>query len=441
MRTTRTALAAALAAVLLAGCGSGDDGERDGAGQGPDGGHATPRLPVPPAFDGEKGWDEEAGRAPSDTGAEPVVAVGGTVAYVEPSGDGYAVRVRDAATGEVRWTSAAYRVPATDPDAPGGPSAPGLTVVRQGDRTYLAAWAVGERTDGALTKEKETVRVGVYPLDASGDSVAPLHEVQIPVNTQEGSVQARDGGAGLLLSWRSAGDHRAVVDLGTGRVTRYDDAAGLIPDCDSAMCAGSTVVAVTPDGPVVGGASGGIRVPGGWSGEDIAPEGVETGRTFVGGEQNGTLAGVRDGMFVARWRATGSAGSYVWSAHDLASGRLLASTVCDDDGPDTPSAPVASPNGTRLGLGPVLFDVRAGTGRCLAAEGDRPGVTVTAVTDDGTAYGTTGQGTGVVVPKGTGTPEALPGDTLVPAAALGKGALFVRRGDDDALLLSVRQAR
>ncbi|MCL7366271.1 hypothetical protein [Streptomyces ardesiacus] len=441
MRTTRTALAAALAAVLLTGCGSGDDGKRDDAGQGSDGGHATPRLSVPPAFDGGRGWDAEPGRVPSSAGTDPVVAAGGAVAYVEPSADGYVVRVRDAATGKVRWTSAAYRVPATDPDAPGSPGAPGLTAVRQGDRTYLAAWAVGERTDSALSHEKEAVRIGVYPLDASGDSVAPLHDVQIPVNTQEGSVQARDGGVGLLLSWRSAGDHRAVVDLGTGRVTRYDDPAGLIPDCDSAMCAGSAVVAVTPEGPVVGGESGGIRVPGGWSGEDIAPEGVETGRTFVDGEQNGTLVGVRDGMFVARWRAADSADGYVWSAHDLASGRLLAGTVCDDDGPDTPSVPVASPNGTRLGLGPVLFDVGAGTGRCLAAEGDRPGVTVTAVADDGTAYGTTGSGTGVVVPKGTGTPEALPGGTLVPAAALDKGALFVRRGDDEALRLSVRRTR
>ncbi|WP_308406247.1 hypothetical protein [Streptomyces sp. AC602_WCS936] len=397
---------------------------------------------MPSAYTGDKGWDQEIDWVPENAATDPVATDGEAVAYLLRSGDGYAVQVRDGATGKVRWTSAPYRTPVVDPDAPGIPETPGVTVLRQGERTYVAAWATGEQTGDALTKDQEVVQVDVYPVDAAGDSVAPLHHVAVPVDAHNSSVEVGDGGAGLLITGPGVDHHSVAIDLESGKVTRYEDAAGLFADCDSAMCINNEVVAVTPQGPVVSGEQGGIAVPGGWAGEDIAPEGVETGRTFVSGEQNGDLVGVRDSVFVARWQASDDSDVPVWSAHDLTSGRLLAATACADDKPLRDRTLVVSPNGRHVAYGPVAFDTETGKALCLAGDETRRTVTVGVIGDDGTAYGVTDAETApkpVIELNVSGTaPKALPEGTLLPAAALKGGALFTQRENGSGLRVSVR---
>ncbi|MHC3452361.1 hypothetical protein [Streptomyces prasinus] len=444
MRTTRAALAVILAGVLVAGCGADGDGgpDKSGAGRG-EGAHGSlAKLTVPAAYDSGRGWDQVLDWVPEDAAADPVATDGETVAYLVRSGDGYAVQARDGATGEVRWTGAPYRTPPMAPDAPGAVEIPGVGIVRQGGRTYVVVWATGERTGDALGKSEDVVQVGIYPADASGGSVAPLHRVSVTVDTQESAVEVRDSGAGLLIMWRDAGHHSAALDMESGKVTRYDGAAALIPGCESTTCLDSRAVAVTVKGPVINGAQGGMGVPDGWRGEDVAPEGVEAGRTFVSGEQNGTLTGVHDGRFVARWRQAGDSGASVRSAHDLADGRLLASTACEEDGQEPELPPAASPNGAYLAQGTVLFDVKAGKGLCLAGDETRRSVRIGAVSDSGTAYGVTYPESSarsvVELDASTGSPKVLPEGTLLPAATLDGAALFTQRENGTGLRLSVR---
>jgi hypothetical protein len=436
MRTTRTALAVALSAVLIAGCGSGggaDSGGKThgGANGGEDRASDAPApLAVPAAYDGGKGWDQVLEWVPENGDGEPVATDGETVAYVIRSGEGYAVQARDGATGKVRWTSASYQVPVVEPDSR---DIPQVTMVRQGDRTYVAAWAVGAEDD-PLSNE-HVLEIGVYPADASGDAVAPLHELSFPVSRYGGDLEMGDSGAGLLLELDEAS---AAVDLESGKVTRYDDPTALLPDCDTCT-AGETVAAVAPDGPVINGTDGGMGVPDGWKGDEVAPQGVEAGPTFVSGEQNGTVTGVHSDKFLAYWKGAVS-GTWVRTAHDLADGRLLATTECGLSSGDHPV--VASPNRAYLAQVDVLFDLKAGKGFCLAGDGSRKSVVIDAVSDDGTAYGradaVVDDGIPVEVDAATGKAKALPEGTLPVTAALEGGALFVQRLDGGGASVSVR---
>jgi hypothetical protein len=445
-----TVAATALAGALLAGCGSGDGG---GAGTGP--GHkgdsgvsanaAPVKLDVPSAYDGGKGWDQEIDWVAQDARADddPVVTDGTTVAYIIRSGDGYAVQTRNGATGEVRWTSASYRAPVISTDDTRAVQAPRLTTIRQGGRTYIAAWAIGEQPGDALTKDKQVTQVNIYAADASGNSVTPLHSVSVPIDAYRGEAHVRDGGEGLLITWGGIAPDSAVVDMPTGKVKQYDDAGALFPNCSN--CTNDSVVAATTKGPVVSGPSGGLDVPGGWSGKDNAPKGTSDG--------SGTLAGVQDGMFVAYWYSADGDAAAVWSAHDLQSGRLLASTACDNGTRYNEYTPVASPNGTYLAFGSVVFDVKTGKALCLAGDGSRRAIEIVSLADDGTAYGVTGAEDvlnksaevstmpAVEVNVHTGSAKALLGGTMAPVATLDGGAVFTQRENGAGLRLSVRQKR
>ncbi|MFD1661011.1 hypothetical protein ACFSL4_23085 [Streptomyces caeni] len=434
-RTRMTVAATALAGALLAGCGSSDGGGtgREG-GSGGSAGAAPVKLAVPPEYDGARGWDQEIDWVSEDADADPVTTDGDTVAYIIRSGNGYVVQARDGATGKVRWTSAPYRTPVIDPDDVNAVQTPRLTTVRQGGRTYIVAWAIGEQPGDALTKSKQVTQITIFAADASGRSVAPLHRVSVPIDARRNQATVRDGGAGLLITWNRTEKHSAVVDMPTGTVRQYDNAGALLPHCSN--CWNDSVVAVSPKGPVVTGASGGLDVPGAWSSKDNAPKGLS-------GEGNGTLVGVRGGMFVAHWRSNDGADAAVWSAHDLQSGRLLASTACDNGTRyDTYSA-VMSPNGTYLAFGSVVFDVRSGKALCLAGDTTRRGIEIVALADDGTAYGVTDTETAtkpvVELRVSTGSPKALPGGTLAPVATVSGGAVFTRREKGSGLRLSVRK--
>lgn len=445
MRRTSAAVAAtALAGLLLAGCGSDGDNGPEAGKEDKNSGESVSlaELAVPSAYDSTKGWDHEIGWVTEDTNADPVTTDGETVAYIIQSGDGYAVQARDAATGKVHWTGKPYQIPTVDYDR-WGMSGPRITTVQQDGRSYIVAWATGDTAGDALTKSEEVTQVYIYAADASGDAVAPLHRVSVPVEGSPQSNLVRDGGAGLMLIWDTGGPYRVTIDLTTGKFTQYDSMDDEF-DCSELLCSNGRVAATTSKGPVVNGSRGGFGVPGGWASVDFAPEGAEAGETFLGGEQNGELVGVHDGKFVAEWRSADSDAT-IWSAHDLESGRLLASTSCVNNGvsADGYVTVTASQNGAYLAYGPVVLDTKTGEGVCMGEDGTRRAIGFTAVDEDGTGYGTTDADTKPVVELkvSTNSPNVLPEGTLLPAGMTADGALFVQRENGVGLRISVRQKR
>ncbi|GHH88299.1 hypothetical protein [Streptomyces capitiformicae] len=384
----------------------------------------------------------------------PVTTDGETVAYILRSDDGYAVQARDGATGKVRWTGARYQVPTPITDEPNlgyyedELEIPQVTVVRQGGRTYVAAWSHGEQAGDALAKSQEVVQVDLYAMDGSGSSVAPLRRVSVPVSTVSAfTVKVYDSGgdAGLVVSWHEPSRHLgATVDVTTGKVTEYDDPSKLVPQCPSA-CVYGDVVAATPKGAVGTNNLGGFGVKGSWASQDIAPEAADPGKTSVGGYVSGTFAGVDSGMFLATWKSADGSDTRLWSAHDLHSGRLLASMACGEEGTDNVTAAVTSPNGRYLALDSVVFDVKAGKGLCLVGDGTRRTINIRALTDDGTMYGETDADNGgksaIELNVNTNSPKALSEGTQLPAAVLKEGAVFTLRENGAGLRISVRQER
>ncbi|KND46085.1 MULTISPECIES: hypothetical protein [Streptomyces] len=457
MYRTKAAVAVTLAGVLLAGCSSDGDGGGSGTGQGDKGaGTKAPspaELTVPPAYEGAKGWDQELDWVPESTESDmPVTTDGQTVAYVTRSSDGYAVEARDIATGKVRWRGAPYQVPTVINDQPSygynedNREIPQVTVVRQSGRTFVAAWAHGRQDGDALTKSQEVVQVDLYAMDASGTSVAPLHRVAVPVTARGDTLKVYDGGAELVVTWEEYSDRLSVsIDGATGKLTEYDPVDVQIPKCHS-ICTGSEVVGVAPDAPVAVHALGGFGLVNGWSSQDVAPKDADSGRkTHSGGYVSGGIAAVGDGVFLAHWKGADDLDATVWSAHDLDTGRLLASTTCGEGGTAGVTNAVASPNGRYLALDSVVLDVKSGTGLCLQGDDNRRTIGIRALTDGGVAYGETDVESGakpvIELKVSDGKPEVLTDGTYLPAAILKKAALFTLRENGSGLLISVRQER
>ncbi|WP_371577823.1 hypothetical protein [Streptomyces sp. NBC_01314] len=456
MYRTKAAVAVTLAGVLLAGCSADGDGGSD-TGKGDKGSGTTApslaELTVPSAYDGAKGWDQEIDWVPENTESQmPVTTDGETVAYVLRSGDGYTVQARDSTTGKVRWTSARFQVPAEITDEPNlgysedNPELPQVTVVRQGGRTYLASWAHGTQEGDALNESREVVQINLYEMDSSGSSVAPLRRVSVPVDDVRAftiKVYDSGGGAGLVVSWEEPSRNLgATVDATTGRLTKYDNPGSLVPECPSA-CVYGDVVAVTSKGAAGANNVGGFGVKGGWASQDIAPKGADPGRISNGGYVSGSFVGVDSGKFLATWKAADGTDTRFWSAHDLNSGRLLASTACAAGGTENVTDAVASLNGRYLGLNSVVFDVKSGTGLCLEGDDTRRPINIRALGDDGTAYGETDAESGatpmVELKVSDGEPKVLPEGTQLPAAILKEAALFTLRENGAGLLISVRR--
>lgn len=207
----------ALAAVLLAGCGGGDNGHENGKGGGPDAtNQAEPlaKLSVPSAYDAAKGWDEALNWVPESVGTLPVSVVpsSGAVAMMYAASNGYTVKVRAADSGQVRWTSAPWNPPTQVDGAEGDPEygeaaeIPDVTGIEQDGHGYVVAYAHGMRGKDDLHEGTEVVRLAVYPVDASGSSAKPLRQIDVPVSADPGEVQVSSVEAGGC--W-SAGARRA----------------------------------------------------------------------------------------------------------------------------------------------------------------------------------------------------------------------------------------
>ncbi|MFI6468535.1 hypothetical protein [Streptomyces sp. NPDC050538] len=475
MRGGRAVGGAVLAAVLMVGCGGGGSGDGSGKNNDPDAtSRAEPlaKLSVPSAYSADKGWDAILNWVPESVSTLPlsVAPRTGVVALMYAASDGYTVKAHAADNGRVRWTSVPWNPPTPVEAAEGDSSTgeageiPDVTAVEQDGREYVLAYAHGMRGKDDLHEGTEVVRLAVYPADASGSSVKPLREIDVPVSANPGEVHVSAAGGRVLVGWGDEGafpQTSAAVDVATGKVTSYGDANQLLPQCaEAAACSSSRVMAATADGPLVGLGGGGFGMPGRWFSDAVRPSGVDA-QTGILGSWNGTVYGVQDGHFLAGWKTDvtnyGATGDPVWSVHDLSTGKLQASMKCGydvaDDTASTRDYPViASPDGRYLAAGPVAFDLERKKGICLQGDGDRKTIALSAIRDDGTAYGAVVEDSAssdadpvvaqVDLTAGTGLAKALGVGADVPYMTSVKGSgLFLSRDDDQNLRVSLRRER
>lgn len=468
MKTVRRAVAAAVAAGLLAACGSGGDGDAAGNG-GPDGSSPSagaspkPSVKAPEGFDTTKGWrasldwlPQEDARVPS---LPPVEAVpeAGIVAFLQRKGEGYVVEARDAATGKLRWSSARWQPPASVKND-GKDPVPRLLVVNEDGREYVALWAYGksEAASGEDSSSKnvfgedtsgdegpKAVSFVFYSADSSGKEVAPVRTVAIPADTDKSGVEVDAGGNGVVVRWRrpwSTSPDSATIDIAEDRVRTYEKGeVELPPHCVNKgwdKCIGGEVAGLSPDGPVMSLKVGGFGVGGVWASRDAIPPGTNPYKP----ENGGHVWQIIGGHVISTWSspkgAAGWGATPVMAVHDLKSGKLRTSLLCDTGaGPENvPFKPALSPNGRYAVAGSLALDFERNQAHCL--DDEEAGVQLVSVDDDGTAHGyregdsalrhvpvaislDTGKARGRVLPEGTEIPFlslkevggfALPGD-------------------------------
>ncbi|QNP63039.1 hypothetical protein [Streptomyces genisteinicus] len=368
---------------------------------------APARVDAPAAYDTSRGW-----QAQGVVGDIAVAAGLGAVAYLEAAGgDRYRLRTLDAATGEPRWTGPALR-PAR---APAG--RPRLLEVTRDGVEYFAVWSFGKAAGSTGGDDGgPAVLVDLY---AASDGARQQVEVAWPA-----PPSVSGAGPGVLIT--DGGTRSAVVDPLTGAVSAVAP-KDLRPPRGCAGCRRLTEVrAVTAGGLLVSG-SPGFWVRDGWASAAVAPRGADTA--------SGVPVSVTDGYVLARWRPARkdrqAATHDIWSVHDSASGKALAAVRCHrpEIEPGTFPRAVRSPAGGHLVAGSLAFDLGLGKGHCYEREDGTPAVTLSTVTDEGVAYGSSGTvpGTGLplAVDLALTEPEPLPATVRVPEAEISDTGLFL----------------
>lgn len=261
-------VAAVMLVCVLGGCGGGGGGSdaADTHGSRAPSGDAkatpdVPRLAVPAAFDGTKGWAQSA----TPKGTFAVAPTPGLAVTVTKAADGYVLTAKDLGTGAVRWSTK----PWWPFDSVRG-ELPRPQVVTTGGKDYVALSISGTPGEDALTNSKPTVRIAIYPADSSGDALAPARTVDIPA--AEPSALPSAQGAQLVYF----GDQQAVtvVDVVSGKTTLYADDALKAPDPRACWGCGHGIrtVGITSRGPLVQGDKPfHFWVPGAWYGDSNVP--------------------------------------------------------------------------------------------------------------------------------------------------------------------------
>ncbi|MFF0449617.1 hypothetical protein ACFYT4_24925 [Streptomyces sp. NPDC004609] len=417
MRPVRKGVVTVVAAGMLAACGGG--GGSTGSGATPSAEKSpNPSVKAPKQFTTSRGWQQTV-RWPDDAATDvPVGAApeAGIVAFLQEKGEDYVVEAREAGTGALRWSSRPWQPPALGKDVAAGPSKlPQLLVVNDNGREYVAVWAYAP----SYTKA-DTVSLLLYPADSSGKEISPARTVSLPVNAYEKPTVA-DGGNGILVSWEDDGTrvrHAAAIDLSTGRVTTYDKVP--LP-CGEEPCSTGSVTGLSPDGPVVQLPNfGGFGVPDTWHAGDAVPPGtrIETNKYNAG--QVGKVLG---GHVLSTWLPeSGRGGLSVTAAHNLKSGKLVASVSCATESDGDSPKPALSPDGRYAVWDTVALDFEQGKAYCFDGGDEGEFVHLVSVAD-GMAYGYT-QSAGesgrapVAVTLGTGRVEELSPGTEIPSLLL-----------------------
>ncbi|NEA59597.1 hypothetical protein G3I60_36930 [Streptomyces sp. SID13666] len=378
---------------------------------------------MPAVFDGTKGWTRPAQRK----GNIALAPLAGLVITATQAKDGYVLTAQDLGTGAVRWSTTPWW-----PFDSVRHELPQPEIVTTGGKEYIALSISGTPGEDPLTNGKPTVRIAVYPADASGSTVLPTRTIDIPAQETGDPLPAAHGGS-LLVSF---GEHQAVtaIDVATGKVTPYtSDEIRKAPDQNLCRgCSNGTPVGVTPRGPLVQGGGGHFWVPGAWYDSSHVPPGAYV----TGGGDLAQLTAVGD-LVIAGWPTRNEGreetGQRVWAVHDASTGTVKASVTCEtavsSPGGTRPEGvhPVLSPNQRYLVDGVLAFDLSTGKGHCASGTTDKEAV-FTAIDSDGTAYGHTGAGDAAIpvslsIP--TQTITLLPPDTKVPTVILKDQAVYL----------------
>ncbi|WP_461007491.1 hypothetical protein [Streptomyces capparidis] len=484
-RAIRTVSALAVAAALLGGAAcSGEGGPPRGDGRGERTGAASPsaaasasarpalprasRFPVPEGFDNTRGWTEAVTEPDSRSHGSWAVAPAAGLLVQAVNADGE-VHARELATGEEAWTFTAptkLRSATTDvhiTTEPGG-----------GELAVIVRDGITAEDDG-VTRSRSVVTVDTVRAGSSGAAAAVRH-----FEYEDGEVGPFTGA--LLVTDRAKG-RLVALEPATGKEYPVRPAGEVkLPACrkadmpPSAACAAdATVEFTTPAGPVAAftqdsycdhrwresdriPCAEGFTVGVAWNSAKVAPKGAADATP---------LAVVGDHVVVA-WSQFRDAATEeeaerdVVAVHDLGSGELLAQVECDITNPRTGTGSVAplaaqavtqlSGDGDWLISGQVGFDLAAGRGRCFADTAGEKGVTLTAVTDTGRAFGVTYDASGwadvaygafphdfaseeapvrartVEADLASGRRTALPERTAVPVFVSPSTGLFLRAG-------------
>ncbi|WP_327236867.1 hypothetical protein OG349_25910 [Streptomyces sp. NBC_01317] len=377
------------------------------------------RLTVPPVYDTARGW-EITGPAPApaytptSTLAYALAGVGTAtrLAHLESAGENrFRLRTLDPASGERGWEG----TPTRALFAPG--LAPRLLAVTAADGSaYFVTWSYG-KLDATAPAPSDTI----VSLDVYDATTGARRRVEVP--WPAAPVVTAAGPRVLISDGKATG---AVVDPATGGVSRVEPGAlGRPKGCRE--CGRLTELrAVTEQGVLVGGAAE-FWVRGGWFSRTVAPTGTAPA--------SGVLSSVAPGRILARWqgkrKAKDTATHETWAVHDMTTGKVLARTRCRRPAlaPVDAPQPALSPTGRYLIAGRLAFDLATGKGQCFEeADGTGP-LTLTAVTDEGTAYGAAlarsvtdalaGGGSPVEVDLTAGQPEAV---ALAPNVRLPGGS-------------------
>ncbi|MFI5755531.1 hypothetical protein [Streptomyces sp. NPDC051569] len=369
------------------------------------------QLTVPSTFDTTRGWDI----AP----ASPDYAVAGAagrIAYLERvNGLQFRLRTLDPGTGEHDWDGPPWRS-LFSPDR-----FPRLLSVTQAEREFFVTWSYGRLETDALTPSDFIVSLDVY--DAADGS---RRRVEVP--WPDAPIVTATGPSILISDGKAAS---AVVDPATGDVVQVAPASlGYPKGC--AQCRKLTEVrGTTGQGLLVSGARE-FWVRGGWFSRKVAPKDTDPA--------SGVPASMAHGYLLAKWqkkKGAKDAGTHeIWALHDTATGAAVAQAQCRKPAiaPGDDPRLIASPVGHYLVAGRLAFDLVAKTAYCFEEpDGTKP-LTLTTVTDDGTAYGATdarspadalaGGGTPVTVDLTTGTPAILPSNIRLPGGETTAAGLF-----------------
>lgn len=468
-RGLKATVAVALIVGLLTACEDAGNASGDGDAGAPAGKPPTEvalRVPatVPAGYDGTKGWQTGLSwlgngtlghRTPVDTAPRS-----GLVALLQQEGEKYVVEARDVSSGSLLFRSRVLDTPQEPEQEENEREIPGVEVVTQGGEEYITVWAHGFRGKDAVRDGEEVVSVAVFPTSARGKDVAPARTADIPVDHQDITrlggrrmtdfVTARDGGAGLLVTWtpEDEGEVAASLDVVTGDVRRYASTHEE-PGCEKVSCQGTWVEALSGNGPVRSG-DGAFGVAGRWDFTQHVPKDATKDDL---GHYGAEILASESGHVVAAWNSYLGDESpadieefRVWAVHNAATGAVEATVRCGEqvwrsiDGEDRPTS--LSPNGRYLTAGFVAFDLEQGTGHCLLGKEGQKDVQAVSVDDDGTVYGLAGllnesERAYATVSMATGKANALPAGADLPLHMLPDAAVFYPPADGGGLLPTV----
>lgn len=362
-------------ALLLAGCSSGTgdkpSGDTDTSAQND---REVVSIPVGQPF-GEAQWSVDV-----DTSSDqPPLVIGNHV--VALSGDTVKAWGAD---GTQAWQ---VPVPSTGEDSD--------VALRRADANTVAAIATGMSEGEGLSESGYAARITLIDI-ASGEVMEvdiAGSDVDAPSLSAVGVAFTLPGGGGVLVT--SEGETVDVPDVATTTGPPNNSEVE-----DPILALGDTAIWATTEG---GEEQTGYATDA-WSTGDL---------DLLDYTLSSTIEAVDPvlGLVVVGAHAD----EHAFAVVDAATGDVVSDIECK---PDTLASAVTSPNGEHSVVGPLRLT--ANDAQCVGGGEGQQSVTLTAVTDDGTAYGRASEGDLVVAPDDGGEPEtsALPDGSNPPIGFL-----------------------